>query len=207
MANRGRGIEGVRQYLHPKLEELRFRKRAGEIFTGQLAEEVLGWIGLNTATKRREIGEIEVNPVVGVRFQEVERIVAQLLGETFHGYVPPTISSPLGYIMPAGMYRAWVFGPGRANEAVAEEMACAVRDHALPFMISGTRLEELCRRLDAGLGLEHQVMYRRPVAWLLAGDVGKSKTILNRYLEELGDRKDAAAGQFRRFATSFQNRW
>ena len=57
------------------------KKRAGHVFTLEIAAGVLGWLGLNRATKHRGPGEVESSPVVGVRFQEVERLVAACRGD------------------------------------------------------------------------------------------------------------------------------
>lgn len=86
----------------PLLAELGFKKRAGDVFTVDLDEDVLGWLGLNRATEHRPAGEVEINPVVGVRHQVVERIVAECRGEKFHAYQPPTVSTPLGYPVARG---------------------------------------------------------------------------------------------------------
>jgi ABC-type branched-subunit amino acid transport system ATPase component len=48
-----------------------FRKRSGDVYTRQVAEDVLGWLGLNRAVNRGD-GLLEVNPVVGVRHQVLE---------------------------------------------------------------------------------------------------------------------------------------
>jgi len=50
------------------LAKLGFKKRAHLVFTIDLAPGVLGWLGLNRATQHRAPGEVEINPVVGVRF-------------------------------------------------------------------------------------------------------------------------------------------
>src|SRR5690242_10447195 len=92
-----------------------FRKRAGQVLTAELAPDVLGWIGLNRATKHRAPGEVEINPVVGVRHQAVERLVAELLGIKFHAYVPPTVCTPLGYLLPEARFRSWLFVRNRVD--------------------------------------------------------------------------------------------
>ena len=85
-------IGDVVKLVTPLLAELNFRKRAGQIFTAEITDDVLGWLGLNRATRHCPAGEVEINPVVGVRHQGVERIVAECRGEKFHAYQPPTRS-------------------------------------------------------------------------------------------------------------------
>lgn len=182
-----------------------FKKRAGDVFTLDLGPGVLGWLGLNRAAKHRGPGEVEINPVVGVRFQEVERLVAECRGEKFHAYQPPTISSPLGYLMPEKRYMAWVFAPGRSEE-VATDMANAIATHGVPFMRSVVDLAELRRRLQDRSGFEHQRAYRCPIAAFLAGDVEQARALLDEALAAIGARTDLAAADFRRFAESLRGR-
>ncbi len=187
------------------LAKIGFRKRAGNVFTLELAPGVPGWLGLNRATRHRGPGEVEINPVVGVRFQEVERLVAECRGEKFHTYQPPTIHSPLGYLMPEKKFMAWVFAPGRAEE-VTTDMVNAIAAHGIPFMRSVVDLAELRRRLEDRFGFEHQLAYRRPAAALLVGDAEQARGLLNETLVAIGARTDLAAADFRRFAESFRGR-
>ncbi|MBY0400386.1 hypothetical protein K2X89_08835 [Myxococcota bacterium] len=189
----------------PLLAKIGFRKRAGYVFTLDLAPGVLGWLGLNRATRHRGPGESEVNPVVGVRFQDVERLVAECRGEKFHPYQPPTICSPLGYLMPEKRYLAWVFAPGRA-EAVAADMANAIAMFGIPYMRSVVERAELFRRLQDRFGFEHQLAYRRPAAAFVAGDSEQARALLDEALAAIGTRTDLVAEEFRRFAESLRSR-
>jgi hypothetical protein len=201
MTKERRSIEAV----FPLLAKIGFKKRAGDVFTLDLVPGVLGWLGLNRATQHRASGEVEINPVVGVRFQEVERLVAECRGEKFHAYQPATISSPLGYLMPEKKYKGWVFAPGRSEE-VANDMANAIVTHGVAFMRSVVSLAELRRRLQDSLGFEHQLAYRRPAAALVAGDLEQARALLDDALAATGARTDLAATDFRKFAESLGNR-
>lgn len=201
MSAKAVGVDVVERLL----AQLGFRKRAGDVLTVELGRDVLGWLGLNRATRHHPAGEIEINPVVGVRHQEVEQIVAELRGEKFHKYVPPTVSTSLGYLMPEHRYRAWnisAVGAGIPPAKMLEE----VEAYALPFMRRLTELSELCVELDRGLGYEHQVAYRRPVAWMLLGDVARARHVLDDTLGKLGARADPAAEEFRRFGEALRQR-
>jgi hypothetical protein len=184
------------------LEEFGFEKRAGEVFTLELGDGVFGWLGLNRAYRRSE-DALEVNPVVGVRHQEVERLVADLRAETFHPYLPPTASTPIGYLTPAGRYSPWVFQRGSTMSAEAEDLVDAVAQHGVPFMQVSTGLGELRRLIEAGLGFAHQLVYRHPVVCLLAGDREAALRSVERALQAFGDRDDPAAVKYRLFAARF----
>lgn len=189
------------------LAKMGFKNRAGDVFTLDLAPGVLGWLGLNRGTQHHGPGEVEINPVLGVRFQEVERLVAQCRGEKFHAYLPSTISSPLGYLMPEKKYMAWLFTPGRCEE-VAIDMANAIANHGVPLR-SVVDLAELRRRLQDRFGFEHQLAYRPPVAAVaafLAQDVGQARAQPDDALAAIGARTDLAAADFSRFAESLRGR-
>ncbi len=188
------------------LQSLGFRKRAGMLFTREVAEGVLGWLGLNRASRHLPAGAVEVNPVVGIRHQGVERLVGELRGEKFHAYQPPTVSTPLGYLMPGSRYRAWILDAvdpaGSAGGLIA-----SVANYALPFMESCSTLTEICRLLDQGPGFEHQLVYRRPAAWQLAGESARSLGLIDTADTDLGDRDDAAAAELRSFIAAFRDRF
>ena len=170
----------------------------------EVGEGVLGWLGLNRAGRHRRPGEVEINPVVGVRHQAVEQLVAELRGEKFHAYQPPTVSTPVGYLMPDERYEAWIITDDADEQAAG--LVAAVERYAVPFMRSTSGLEALCCRLDDRMGFDHQLVYRRPVAWLLAGDVDRASALIEAAEAGLGERDDAAASEFRRFAVAFRRR-
>jgi len=189
----------------PLLVKLGFKKRTGYVFTLDLVPGVLGWLGLNTATRYRAPGEVEINPVIGVRFQEVERLVAECLGARFHAYLPATISSPLGYLMPEKKYKAWVLGPGRPEE-VATDMANTIARCGIAFMRSVVDLAELRQRLQGRCGIEHQLVYRRPAAALVAGDVEQARALVDKAIADIAARTDPAAVDLRKFAEALRGR-
>lgn len=189
-----------------RLQDLGFKKRAGAVFTHEVADGVLGWLGLNRASRHLPAGQFEVNPVVGIRHQDIERIVAELREEKFHAYQPPTVSTPLGYLTPGSRYQAWILGASDAG-AGAEGLIAAVASFGLPFMESGVGLPELRLLLDKGLGFDHQLVYRRPVALAVSGDLTRSLQFIDAAEAELGDRGDAAAAELRSFIAAFRERF
>ncbi len=180
------------------LGDLGFRKRSGEVFTRALEADVLGWVGLNRAYRRGE-DRLEVNPVVGVRHQGVERVVAELRDRPFHAYQPPTVSMPLTYLTPAARYEPWLFDRGPAIPEVASALVRAVAEHGVPFMQAATTLDQLRELTERGQGFAHQLVYRRPVVAMLIGDRAEARRSLEDALAELGDRGDVAAVEYRLF--------
>lgn len=189
-----------------RLGRLGFVKRAGLIFTLPLhGDVVLGWVGLNKATRGGR-GEVVLNPVVGVRHQGVEKVVAELRGEKYHGYVPPTVSSPLRYLMPVDERREWVLKKDGGDEAVADHLAGAVERFGCQFIRSCASSAGLVAAVRAGHGHVHQNCYRLPVALLLAGNVVEAAQVIEQELGALGVRSDPAAEQLREFASRLRQR-
>lgn len=189
------------------LADLGFKKRKGGIFTLNVSERVLGWLGLNRATKHQAPGEIEVNPVVGVSHLQVERLLAELRGDASQGYEVATLSTPLGYLLPESRYLAWRFSDERA-QSVATEMVARIKEHGVPFMKAMTPIDALCRALAPGarFAVEDSARYRRPIAWLLAGEPDRASGELESALAALGERTDLAATDFRSFADALRRR-
>jgi len=181
----------------PLLAEIGFEKRAGSIFTLELGHDTIGWLGLNQSVRYQSPGAVEINPVVGVRFQTVERMVAECRGERFHSYQPPTICTPIGYLLPDAKYKTWLFEPDQPVDA-AQDMCATIKQYGIPFMRSVQSLEELCLKIDSRLGF--LLEYRHPVALFLAGDIARATSTLARSVADLGDRGDLAAIDFRRYA-------
>lgn len=175
-----------------QLTALGFRKRAGGgIFTRELAEASLGLLGLNDATNRGD-GKLEIFPVVGVRHQELERLVAQIKGKKYHSYFPATISTHLGYVMPENTYVPWLFAEGEDNEAIVRQMVEAVREHGCGFMDESASLEAITRKLEQGIGIRFQLAYRRPVAYWLLGRRADAEAAVEAERTWLGDPPDYA---------------
>jgi hypothetical protein len=194
------GIRLVEEALREPLQREGFRKRAGAIFTIDLASDVLGWLGLNHASRHRPPGQVGVNPVVGVRHQAVERLIAELRREKFHGYVPPTVSTPIGYVMPVHSYTSWEFG-GEYGIAAMGELIAAVVDYGVPFMRSLVRLPAILDAINQGLC--HYPEYRRPAVLEMMGRHSDAREAITRAVDALGERNDAAARELRNFSAAF----
>jgi hypothetical protein len=186
------------------MEDLGFRKRSGRIFTIPVSDGMMGWVGLATSVGGRPKGQRGVSPTVGLRHHEVERIVAELLGEKF-APDQPTVSHPLGYLMPERSNIQWEFG--RADDqSEARSMVGAIRAYGLPFIWDHADLDRLCALIDTGIGFEHQLQFSRPVANWLAGRQARAIELVDATLIDQGSRTDPAAVQFRDFAVVLRER-
>lgn len=191
------GIKLAVGALREPLEQEGFRKRSGEIFTITVADDVLGWLGLNYSTHRRSPGQAAVHPFVGVRHQGVERLVATLRREEYHQYLPPTAGTLIGYVMPVNRDIGWQFG-GPHGTSEKTGLLAAVVDYGLPFMRSLIRLPAILDAINQGLCLYPE--YRFPAVLEVMGRHDDARAAMARAIGELGQRDDAAAQQLRAFA-------
>ena len=192
--------------LQDRFAGLGFEKRKSGIFSSIISDDVIGWVGLNKATRGRS-DALEINPVVGVRNQRIERLVAELAGDTFDDLIPPTIAGNVGYLSPARRYLPFTFAESVSNEEVADQLCEAIKAHGLPFMKKAADLRALVEAMQTlRFGMAEQLSYRIPVGlWLLA-DTEKAKAFVAAILTEIGMRSDPAALRYKTFATSLTER-
>ena len=198
-------VAEVRAVCRERLVSAGFRARSGDIFTRPVTGDVLAWLGLNRAVGRGD-GLVEVNPVVGVRHQALESLVAELLGVKPHGYVPATLSSSLGYLMPGARYRPWMFGGDVPLGGVADEMVADVAGHGVPYVERRSSLPAIVESMARGEGAKELTAIRLPTGYLLLGEPKYAIAALEASESALGNRQDLAAQRFRGFATAFRRR-
>ena len=196
-------LKKIDSFLVPNLEAEGFKKRAGEIFTIELAEGFIGWLGLNRA--KHPQGGVELNPVVGVRCQELEGLLSTILKVRPHKYVPPTVSISLGYLMPEQRYRSWIFEENTII-SLGADMTKAIVRYGVPFMNSASSLGEVGASLDSPRfsSAEH-AMYRRPLIKWLLGDREGALQVCASCCRQFDQRDDPAAEHFRQFARGLES--
>jgi hypothetical protein len=192
-------IEGS---LVPLLGAEGFKKRSGEVFTVDLAEGFVGWLGLNRAKHPQGL---ELNPVVGVRCQELEGLLSTLLGERPHKYVPPSLSISLGYLMPEQQYRCWVVQEDVVISSVADMVAAIVR-YGVPFVESACSLSKIGELLESPrFSSAENAMYRRPLIKWLMGDRKGALEVCASSARQFDGRSDLAAEHLMQFARGLES--
>jgi hypothetical protein len=83
--------------------------------------------------------------------------VAELRGEEFHSYLPPSVSEPLYCQLPNGEFKSWVVTATSDVEADAEDLAQAVETAGFSFM-------RRCTSLPRGVDLGHVLPISTSVA-------------------------------------------
>ena len=141
-----------------------------------------------------------------MRHQGLESMVAELLGAKPHGYIPATLSNYLGYLMPGGRYRPWLFGGDVPVGAVADELVAAVAEHGMPYIERRGSLVAIVEAMAGGAGVKELVAFRLPVGYLLLGEPQCATDALKASESVIGDRQDLAAQRFRAFASAFRGK-
>jgi len=182
-----------------KLVALGFEKCKPDIFTMVLDDNVICWVGLNKAF--RQADTLEVNLVIGVRNQQVERTLSELLGEPFNELTPATIAGNIGYISPSNSYKPYLFSQKADFSQVAVEMASDIEVYGLQFAKAHSDLSALVEAMQiARFGVPEQLSYRIPVALCLLGQTEKAARFVSGKLVEIGNRTDPAAQRYIGFA-------
>lgn len=187
--------------LLPRLAELGFVKRAGAVLTTKLSDGVIGWLSIQTTIDRDAV--VAVDPTIGLRHQGLEGEVARLRGSPSHRYNPPSVSQLLGYLSgphsPARLLdTADSIGP--SVKSVTDEVSTSGRR----YLAAHASLAGIVAELSSGKapGVDH-IAVRLPVGLRLLGrDPDAARYVADR-LAAIGDRSDAAALRYRRFAAAF----
>lgn len=181
------------------LKGLRFRKRADDIFTLPVAPDVIGWLGLNAGSKQ---GQANINPVIGVRQSRIEELVSRLSGTPPHEYLPPSLSSPLGYLVPGrAEMPIWIVASASDVESTATSIVRGVADFGIPFIERNRELRELVRSLKGDSAMATiQKMFRIPAGLSLLGESALLEDYLTTQIRAIEGRTDPVAVRFRDFA-------
>ncbi|WP_427015767.1 hypothetical protein ACQCSX_13215 [Pseudarthrobacter sp. P1] len=182
---------------------LGFRKRAGLVFTMELAPDILGIADLNAEPSRSAEGVWDTHPVLGIRHQEAARIVAQLTGVRPHPYKAPPVAASLGYLMPEQKFTTWPLGGFPAAEANAAAMVDAVRGHGLPFLLGHSSREALLRAINQRIGSPETQNRTRPVLLALMGRYEEAARAMSALADSPAAAGSPAAEGHRLYAANF----
>jgi hypothetical protein len=185
------------------LAALGFRKHlGGGILTLDLGNGIIGWIGLNHASYPN--WGYKINPIVGVRHQELERLRAEMNGNKPHQYLGPTLATSLVQLM--GGWRpglGWEFPGSRPVLPVAKSLVEDLREYALPYFAAHDSLEKLTPAIRHGIDPD-TAPQRLAIAHLLAGRPDEGERILTAELAKLGTSTSGWAMQVHAFVEGYR---
>lgn len=124
---------------HQRMKELGWHKLGGnEIFTRDLDEGFVAWLGLNRATRYHPL---KITPVVGVRYEPLQLLLADLVGQDHS--LAPTLSKPIGYLTPSNTFLQLEVAHADEAAGAAERLVELVEHYAVPFGQRFTDLDNL----------------------------------------------------------------
>jgi hypothetical protein len=202
IAKQRRIIRMALDSLLEALAPLGFVRGSEQIAVRSLDADTLGWLGLNMGTAP----STNVNPVVGVRNQRVERLLATLLNEPYDDVIPPTVAGNIGYVG-ATNFLSFEFTNTAEMSDVSSRVAREVSLRGVPFMEENrslARLGETLANPTFNIMPDHAA-YRRPLVLHLSGRSDEASNIVKDWETRLGERRDLAAERYRRFAQAFRS--
>ena len=197
-------IDDVFAAVRVQLTAAGMRKRSGQIYTFEVSKEALGLVGLSRVFRRTE-RVLSVNPTIGIRYQPLEKLLAEACGEKLHSYFPPTISQQIGYLMPQAEYVTWDFTFDSDIEKGVEEMVRAIKDCGFSFMKKYADFEALQGAiLNREYGFNDVLDYRIPIVYLMQGSQEQAASFVDGRVKQMASRDDEAAEAYRGFAAGLK---
>jgi hypothetical protein len=184
------------------LQPFGFKRQRNEgIFLLSVREGWFGWLGLNARVHK---GYCELNPVVGVRYTELERLSATLRGAKYVAYSPPSLSTTLRFLMENR--GRWEFYNDIDPSPVVSNMVTAIVEVGVPFMKDHCTLESVVSKLTPWSQSDAKGdAYRYPAALLLLGKADEAIDYLKKKEKSLpaSPAEYSYSDQYREFVVRF----
>ncbi|MFF4306864.1 hypothetical protein [Streptomyces sp. NPDC001601] len=148
-----------------------------------------------------------VNPVVGLRYDPLERLLADITGAL--SPTAATIARSVGYLTPGNSFlQLQVAEPGGAERA-ADELHELVQSYGLPFARQHANTDALLTALRAGGNVPNPDRTRLliPALHFLRGDTNETRSGLAQGLAHYGQNTSMpVVAEYRRFADALTTR-
>jgi hypothetical protein len=187
-----------------RMTDAGWRKRAGDIYSLELGDGFHAWLGLNRASKHVPL---KINPVVGLRYDPVERLLVEFLGKPMR--FSATIARPIGYLTPSHGFLQLRVAAQVDAEPVAEELVALVNDYGLPFARRHADPDSLTAAIAAGGNVPNPDRARLllPALQFLQGRKEEARASVAAGLDHFPDScAGPAAAEYHRFAAVFTAR-
>ncbi|MCM1501410.1 MAG: hypothetical protein NC115_01930 [Bacteroidales bacterium] len=170
--------------LKVKLEYQGYKKRNGSYFK-YLSDGVSSYVFI-TYSSFSYHDYVCIHPYVGVRYDAVEQILNKL-GQNEKKYFLPTLSCPIGYLMPENTWIEWLYDrrvtynhvnrvglPDRnfgQYDACADDICKAIEEYGTLYFEQYSKIENLISVIeDMGIGSGYAVsIIRLPILYYIVG--------------------------------------
>jgi hypothetical protein len=122
------------------------RHRGGGLFTLSLGDGFAAWLGLNSATQHHPL---QINPVVGLRCDPLERLVADLTARKSDPSIT-TLSSPIGYLTPQNAFLQLEVTAAEDVLPAVDRLVGLMELYGLPYARRHASLDMLLAALQEG---------------------------------------------------------
>jgi hypothetical protein len=137
---------------------------------------------------------------LGVRHEQMEKLVSELTGQKFDPRATATLGTALGYVTPDREYSEFPFTQDTVVPAAEEAVQMIVR-YGMPWMAAHGSLAEMLAALRVGkYTYRDAAKLRIPVAHFLNGELDSAKATVDQDLLALGSSRGPVSDQYRRFA-------
>ena len=189
MAEKAQIKRRVAEELLRELSSFGVQKK-GDVFRLPFGDGFSGFVGLNFIMYEagRSIG---LNPIVGLISEPVEKLLIELAQEEFKAPCP-SLTSSIGYLMPARRYIQWNFDIDADLEThlkQVRELAAKIQHFGFPMMEENRSLSAIISALERHehSSIQHAV-YHLPIAYMLSKRLEAAESYLSRQLEEMRER-------------------
>jgi hypothetical protein len=189
--------ETIMEDIETECSMIGFRKRANSFFTRELSAETVGVLAFVFGKD----GDVVVSPSVAIRYQPLERLLADLASEKFHPYLSGTLACPLGEVLPRRELM-WYEFPSHVNPRNrVREMIGVISDAAVPWMEKHQDLDSFIEDLGTyRFASRDAVRLRLPTAYYLKKEYEIARSLVMQGLQDVGEGNDPLTVQYRRFA-------
>jgi hypothetical protein len=200
------GNRRAEQALVGPMTGIGWASRAAGWFTLPMSPTRLAVAALSVAVAYAAKGEGRATLHIGLRDEDVQRLVAALSGERDHGYRNPTYVTSIGYLMPRRSWHQWPISPETAAVSAAA-MAAAVQEHAHPYLERVASDDTLFLQEAMAHAIRGpRATYTLPVIMALQGHVPDGLAYVERRCHQRADaRQEHAAPE--RHAADVVARW
>lgn len=187
------------------LREHGYAPRRG-VWKWPMRDGVWGWLGLNTGQGYDE-GSWLINPVVGVRHDQIEDLVMSFLPPTRTVAFTPTLSSNYGHYRQPPEYLEFTLRGQPTDEAVVRLLAETIDAEGKAAATPMQDLSVLRARMKANrIGIPHEIQLRYPIVCVLCGDGDEADRTVSELLEGCTDQSNPYHVHVRKYLEAFQ-RW
>jgi hypothetical protein len=167
--------------LRPSLEALKLVRRRDTFYTIDTAPGFAGCVAFGSTVGGYARGVRGIWPVIGVRHDPTERLLAQFAGQ--RAPIMQTIGVGLGYLTPSNRFREWELSTSKQYDDARSDLVDAIEEWGLPFFRSHVTLESILDALDARLAGD--IEFKRPVVLLQLDRVDEAVAAVDELLSLL----------------------